>query len=90
MRREPAPTLFDLPPGITDAMCRQLTVIEASMPIGCTRARNGWFGTAGRVGLRDAPLLTHQGLARVSYRGRNPRLLITAKGRREISERTAP
>lgn len=90
MRFDPAPTLFALPPVVTREMRRDLTIIEGSMSIGCTRVQGGWRGTAGRVGLSNARLFTHQGLARVSYRGRHPRLLITAKGRREISERTAP
>ncbi len=78
------------PQPVTPAMRRQLRIIRDSMPLGCTRAKGGWFGTAGNISLRDAPLLTAQRLAAIDYRGRYPRLKITAKGRNELSERETP
>ncbi len=72
---------------VTPAMRRHLRIIRDSMPVGCTRARNGWFGTAGKIGIRDAAPLTIPRLAFVDYRGRNPRLKITPAGRAEIAEK---
>lgn len=77
----------ETPTPVTPAMRRHLRIIRDSMPMGCTRARNGWFGTAGTVGLRDAAPLTIPRLAVVDYRGRHPRLKITNAGRAEIAEK---
>lgn len=70
---------------VTAVMRRHLRIIRDSMPMGCTRAPGGWFGTAGKIGLRDAAPLTIPRLAFVDFRGRHPRLKITSAGRAEIA-----
>lgn len=72
-----------------DPTARQaLRTLDRARPLGLARITGGFRGIAGHVTAGDGLALTAQGLARIDYSGRHPRLKITRAGRAALERRS--
>ena len=76
-----------IPRLLTPSGRRALTALEAARPFGLVRVPGGWRSLAGFASLQTGTLLCAEALARIDYKGRNPRLKITVKGRAALFAR---
>ncbi|MEF2553210.1 hypothetical protein VQ042_17915 [Aurantimonas sp. A2-1-M11] len=74
------------PAPLDPATRKALQTLERSRPLGLARITGGFRGITGHVDPADGLALTAQGLARIDYGGRHPRLKITRAGRTALEK----
>lgn len=77
------------PSPLDPAARRTLRTLDRARPLGLARITGGFRGIAGHVTAGEGLALTAQGLARIDYSGRHPRLKITRAGRSALRRRSA-
>lgn len=77
------------PAPLDAATRRALQTLDHARPLGLARITGGFKGVAGHVDAETGLALASQGLARLDYSGRHPRLKITRAGRAALKNGAA-